>query len=342
MTSRHVYKYSDFGINQISSILTPSIHFSRLNTLNDPFEYQFLYEPSYSTTPRVYFSPALRDIHSANMSKAEVSGFAQKPLQIRIRRLYDWLIQDKHHDMIAAAANLDESDEEQQFPHYYVQEDDVRELHKIVHGLEHIVEACDGLDADLEQVAQNDPDAISSINIASRFLAFCLSKNPKNLLLWSHYARNHRGLALEYSADILENDTLCSIPAYGAHDFSWHGKLVPVSYRKDRPSGDDTFPSIVNRLLTKSQNWSYEEEERCLVMEYGCKHVMDPKKLVETPNGYNYRIAPEALVGVIMGAEMTDANKRIIELIARNLGSNRSLRIKQARLSEDEFSVIIE
>lgn len=36
--------------------------------------------------------------------------------------------------------------------------------------------------------------------IASRWGVYCLTPNPSLTLMWSHYARNHRGLCLEFSA----------------------------------------------------------------------------------------------------------------------------------------------
>ncbi|HCA5041531.1 TPA: DUF2971 domain-containing protein [Acinetobacter baumannii] len=102
----------------------------------------------------------------------------------------------------------------------------------------------------------------------SKFSVTCFNSNPLNMLMWSHYADNHKGFLLEFK--------------YPKKD---HGDLIfpqplPVIYSRDFPTVevkfsdlnmhtlDDDFKLqsllIKKMILTKSDDWEYEKEFRAM------------------------------------------------------------------------------
>jgi hypothetical protein len=87
-----------------------------------------------------------------------------------------------------------------------------------------------------------------------------LSRDPLNLLMWAHYAKDHTGFVVEFCIPIqehLEEDAL--------------KRLVPreVKYEKEKPiidPFDDKFLKFKKQFLVKGHDWVYEQEER--VVDY--------------------------------------------------------------------------
>lgn len=119
-----------------------------------------------------------------------------------------------------------------------------------------------------------------------------LSRDGKNVLMWSHYAELHKGFVLEFRIPVLgEKRDL----AYATD------RLLPfaVTYQSGRPTiriGVELPQDLVNRIvLTKSQEWEYEAEER----------VVDH---LRPPGIYPYR-RDEILASVIAGMRLEPKNR---------------------------------
>ena len=113
---------------------------------------------------------------------------------------------------------------------------------------------------------------------------YCLKPHPHSLLLWAHYAEKHQGICLEFDAGleqlaqarrVLYKDTL---PIIGANEFADPKALVDAV------------------LLTKSQEWAYEDEYRVLARAQD----IDLAFSTTTKNDFLH-LAPGALTGVIAG-----------------------------------------
>ena len=101
----------------------------------------------------------------------------------------------------------------------------------------------------------------------------CLSESDNSLLMWAHYANNHRGMCVEY--DLMEiNKKLKFTP-------------VPIIYSKDRVCfdvlnldtvGNDAVALLIQSLTSKSEEWSYEREWRIIREDSVCGDKWDVEK----------------------------------------------------------------
>lgn len=102
-------------------------------------------------------------------------------------------------------------------------------------------------------------------HMANDFGVCSLSERKDNILMWSHYANEHRGFCVGLDVQVLEESS-CEILARTGNILD----LRRVVYRADFPflngfSGD--FETLVPRVInTKSLDWKYEKEWRLLLM----------------------------------------------------------------------------
>ena len=95
-----------------------------------------------------------------------------------------------------------------------------------------------------------------------RIRSFCngnTTRALKNILMWSHYADNHRGYCIKYklSKHFIKQDE---------NDSFEHMFLKPIIYRKDKV--DISEMTTINTDLafaTKHESWGYENEVRLIV-----------------------------------------------------------------------------
>ncbi len=88
--------------------------------------------------------------------------------------------------------------------------------------------------------------------IADRIEIFCLSTDGKQMQMWSHYAKNHTGICLEFDDDLL-CDSL--------------GDMFRVQYPEEQyvlklKTPEVTENNIIESFCTKQKGWEYEQEIR--------------------------------------------------------------------------------
>ena len=103
-------------------------------------------------------------------------------------------------------------------------------------------------------------------------LATCFSKRNDSILMWSHYANSHEGVCIEYERpetldfmDVLYNKKRPKIKLEELISFMCALSIIGSDYNPLL----DTQLSIktVSPFLTKSIDWKYEEEVRCVVIK---------------------------------------------------------------------------
>ena len=148
-----------------------------------------------------------------------------------------------------------------------------------------------------------------------KFGIYSLTEVPDDILMWAHYADFHKGLCLQFRADIPDS-------------FFW--KTLKVIYQHEYPQVSLLDAGLrvefYNALLTKSIRWKYEEERRI---------INSP------PEGGRgtYPFAPELLTGVILGAMVSSENEeRICEWVK---GYPTPVGVYKANLNEKEYKLDI-
>jgi hypothetical protein len=153
-----------------------------------------------------------------------------------------------------------------------------------------------------------------------------LSRNGLSPLMWSHYAKYHTGFVLEFR-----------IPFVGTH--SDVSKVVdrltpmPVHYTDKRPvitlGVEDDIELLDKQLLTKSNVWEYEEEERVI------DHLRKPAIYPYSRN--------EILSSVIAGMKIEMDDLRILENAVAALSKNEmpSLKLYGAAEVPDRFELTV-
>lgn len=93
--------------------------------------------------------------------------------------------------------------------------------------------------------------------IKKDFRVGCFSAVKDSILMWSHYAQNHKGFCIEYDFD----------------ESPLAGHLHPVQYSNQRKhipgtfansNGESANKAIYEATLYKSSAWEYEKEWRCV------------------------------------------------------------------------------
>ena len=100
-------------------------------------------------------------------------------------------------------------------------------------------------------------------DLIDRLNAVCFSEDFKNPLLWSHYADKFHGICLGFEVK--------------TYDYAYSSNVHQVRYKRSRVGFDDVGIDYVdgeliivdsikarNLILTKSQDWRYEEEWRIM------------------------------------------------------------------------------
>lgn len=165
-------------------------------------------------------------------------------------------------------------------------------------------------------------DGSFGIELLKPFGIVSLSKNGLSIPMWSHYSDFHRGLLLEFRTPIMGQREDVALARDRLMPF-------PVTYQEDRPHiniGEESKDNLLRKvILTKSEDWKYEEEERVVDHERG-------------PGIYQYR-RDEILCSVIAGMKISLENYKSLVRIVNNLAETviPSLSLYRAEPVDGEF-----
>lgn len=134
----------------------------------------------------------------------------------------------------------------------------------------------------------------TNIDVNSELGVLCLTEVPDDILMWSHYADGHRGIAFQFDKARLE---------------SAFGYCRKVDYKNNIIELKDITGTSPNELanlllLKKAGRWEYEKEWRIIV---------DPG-FNDIPGCRIYPFPKEALSGVIFGCEMRPEDKYAVNV----------------------------
>jgi hypothetical protein len=169
----------------------------------------------------------------------------------------------------------------------------------------------------LEENIRRNPDELRRFvekfsrnlgSILSTRKIYCLSPHPDLTLMWSHYAKKHTGICLEFDG----NSELFRA-------------AKPVIYCSTYPEWlvhKSRTEYLTELILTKSADWGYEHEYRIIASPNYDDGI--PIK----PEGDFLRISPDALTAVIIGCKApADEITTLINNYAPNVTIKRAQRV---------------
>lgn len=155
--------------------------------------------------------------------------------------------------------------------------------------------------------------------VSERWGVYCLSPISTSTLMWSHYARDHKGICLEFGVS-----------------GSKFMVARQVQYSAEYPALVLGDPDLHRKLLAiKSDDWQYEQEFRMLGVRWA--DMPNPPLLME---GNYLPINPNDLTAIILGCQADPATiSAIIALIKEHAPR---VAVKQAKRALNKYQLIIE
>ncbi|ARO86599.1 hypothetical protein EBAPG3_001715 [Nitrosospira lacus] len=142
----------------------------------------------------------------------------------------------------------------------------------------------------------------------------CFSDKARDLLMWSHYASHHRGLAIQFHI---------------INDVRTMTRLSPVDYSKDYVSidwTDYTHEQLGVAFLRKHEGWKYEEERRIFVVDGARKYL---------------KFRPQLVTGLIFGCRADlGLKKKVMEVLTQRSSQKLPpIKIYQATKHQKEYRI---
>jgi hypothetical protein len=183
------------------------------------------------------------------------------------------------------------------------------------------------------EAAQDRVDEFSAqiTSFMQQFRVFCVSETNRNVVMWSHYASEHRGVAFELGCiPEIDNPLLLAQPVQYSKSFP---KFPALEFYKSLMWGDplELLPPLCWELpYLKHNDWGYEREWRVIM------------PLLDKPTGDDVSFFPEneAVFGAMyLGCKMTDPDaESLIALARHHLPRMKIVRaVKAARNFDLEF-----
>ncbi|MDR5757887.1 DUF2971 domain-containing protein [Caballeronia sp. LZ035] len=123
--------------------------------------------------------------------------------------------------------------------------------------------------------------------INDEYRVYCLTPSDQNMLMWSHYTQDHKGICLQFNVR--------SEPFIGACQVHYQDRL-PLSTLPEHEND-----AMTKALLTKSRIWDYEREFRVIA-----KNPQYASPGVPTANGGFVELSEHSLERIIIGCACTD------------------------------------
>lgn len=115
---------------------------------------------------------------------------------------------------------------------------------------------------------------------------FSFAGDPRNILMWSHYANNHTGISIQFEV-ARDLKTLS-----GAIPVKYSRKYLQVNWVKEFERG------MGKVILRKHKGWKYEKERR--IIQIGRSHEY-------------LSFDPAAITGIILGCRITEKQTEVVQ-----------------------------
>jgi hypothetical protein len=142
----------------------------------------------------------------------------------------------------------------------------------------------------------------------------CFTRNVNSILMWSHYASNHKGFCVEYNYN-------SRINGINPLDVNYSNSFVKADFYKDKQD------ALFHMVFTKAKQWEYEEELRSIN-----SHFTDN-------NSRKVPFLKEDIRAIYMGVNCYESTRVEIVEIA-NLVFNGKITLFQGELSDSNFEIV--
>jgi len=145
----------------------------------------------------------------------------------------------------------------------------------------------------------------------------CLSKDPRSLLMWSHYTNQHKGIVLQFE---IAKDPEAMLNA------------MKVDYSDEYPVlnlAQDLQGQLQKIILRKFTDWEYEKEWRLLIINGASTYL---------------KFQPKALTGVIFGCRADDNLRLRIKKLTSERQKKKlpALNFYNAKMHQSQYKIILE
>ena len=162
------------------------------------------------------------------------------------------------------------------------------------------------------------PDLFSAFRDLVR--VSCFSENLKSVLMWSHYANQHKGICIEYSREsMISNDRVLEL----LHPVRYSKDIFDFWVGEDKPMSPTALPVLA--ACHKSSEWEYEHEWR----------LVHPSKTQQKFVLEFFEIKPSK---IIFGSRIAYPEKAAI----KELAERKRIPLYCARPAEDRFEIKID
>lgn len=155
------------------------------------------------------------------------------------------------------------------------------------------------------------------------FTVACFNNNPLNILMWSHYADNHKGFLIEFK---FPKKDLGRLPIPVEYTNEYPIVSLPYSYHAFNQNLDLQIENTRKIFYTKSSDWNYENEYRLINIKD--ELALFPANLISS---------------VIFGTNTPPSIKQTLNEIIKNFNLKNNLIVKtyQTELVKKQYRLIV-
>ncbi|HMO04827.1 MAG TPA: DUF2971 domain-containing protein [Kiritimatiellia bacterium] len=191
-----------------------------------------------------------------------------------------------------------------------------------------------GMGGPLRQVlstfTNHQPGRIVQRGTAQHYAVCCFSTDPKNILMWSHYAASHTGMVIGFD---FRRPVFYTKRLSGPYRVDYTKDRPAVKWSVTQPWGF-TPQNHSEAVLTKAHSWKYEKEWRCLFAIRNHKR----KRLENGTAAHLFRFRPGSVCKVICGMQMSfDDHLKLGKLL--KLRSLSHVEVYDARMDEQKYGI---
>jgi len=181
----------------------------------------------------------------------------------------------------------------------------------------------------------NDFDSDIYKELTSELKIACFSEEPDNILLWSHYAKDHSGICIGFKVYSEFNSQCVHLNPNDLNAIPRTPKgvipLIKVKYNCNMPSPFNRFKDDTRRLMEfpmqKSKKWEYEKEYRIILYN---------KLIINNP----VHFAPNEITDIIFGIKTEDNHKnKILKIISNYPKRGNWINLYECKRKKGKYSL---